>query len=654
MPHRQRHRETLFGRLTFDGIAVFGTIILLGTLSAAAITPAAAAATPTWTQQSPATSPPARYAASMAYDQTTSQLVLFGGFDSKNTVLGDPWTWDGSTWTQQTPTTSPPARYYPSMAYDPATSQLVLFGGRGANGGLLGDTWTWNGSTWTQQSPTLSPPARVAASLAYDPATSQLVLFGGVTGPDGQLGDTWTWNGSTWTQQSPVISPPARWAASMAYDPAASQLVLFGGEGQDGLLGDTWTWDGSTWTQQSPTTSPPARNYASMAYDTAASQLVLFGGEDRDGNAGDTWTWDGNAWTQQSPATSPPARLSASMAYDTAASQLVLFGGASNNGIVGDTWTYASGRQPQSITFSSTAPSSASYSGANDQAYTATATATSELPVTLSVDSSSTSGCVISGGTVSYGSGAGTCIIDANQPGNSFYLPAAQVTQRFTISQTSLSITASSAAMIYGGTVPVIIPSYSGFAGNDSPSSLSAPPSCSTTATSASPAGTYPSTCSGAADPNYTISYSPGTVTVKKATTITTLTSHLDPSARQPRLKLTATVIPGASAQTPAGDVNFYAGTPAHYHRLLGTAFLTTTGTAVFTTTTLACGRHRLYAIYVGNANDKGSTSATIRCGRRSHRHTGGTGGKAKQEPETGGALDHSQLSHIPPRQIRI
>ena len=584
----------------------------------------------------------------MAYDQATSQLVLFGGFDSKNTVLGDPWTWDGTTWTQQTPTTSPPARYYPSLAYDPATSQLVLFGGRGANGGLLGDTWTWNGTTWTQQSPATSPPARIAASLAYDPATSQLVLFGGVTGPDGQLGDTWTWNGTTWTQQSPATSPPARWAASMAYDPATSQLVLFGGVGPTEVLGDTWTWNGTTWAQQTPTTSPSAREYASMAYDPAASQLVLFGGEDRDGDAGDTWTWDGTTWTQQSPATSPPGRLSASMAYDPAASQLVLFGGASIDGVVGDTWTYAGGRQSQSISFSSVAPSSARYSGANDQTFTATAASTSGLPVTLSVNSSSTSGCAISGSTVSYGNGAGTCIIDANQPGNSSYLPAAQATQRFTISPARLSITASSPAMTYGGTVPAITPSYSGFAGNDNPSSLSAPPSCSTTATSASPAGTYPSTCSGAEDPNYAISYRHGTVTVKKAATATTLTSHLDPSARRPRLKLTATVIPRASAVTPAGDVDFYAGAPAQHHRLLGTASLTTTGTAVFSATTLACGHHRLYAVYVGNANDKGSTSATIRCGR-CRRHIGDTGGRPNKSPGAAGrAGSLTAVSYIP------
>jgi len=32
----------------------------------------------------------------------------------------------GTTWTQLSPATSPPARYGASMAYDPATSQLVI------------------------------------------------------------------------------------------------------------------------------------------------------------------------------------------------------------------------------------------------------------------------------------------------------------------------------------------------------------------------------------------------------------------------------------------------------------------------------------------------------------------------------------------------
>ena len=77
----------------------------------------------------------------------------------------------------------------------------------------------------------------------------------------------------------------------------------------------------------------------------------------------------------------------------------------------------------------------------------------------------------------------------------------------------ALTITASSGSFTYGGTVPTITPSYSGFVNGDTSASLTTPPTCSTTATSHSPAGSYPSSCSGAVDSNYTISYVSGTVT---------------------------------------------------------------------------------------------------------------------------------------------
>jgi hypothetical protein len=80
----------------------------------------------TWTHLSPVTSPPARLYHSMAYDAATGQLVLFGGWNvGLGGYLGDTWTWNGVTWTQQSPATSPPVRAGSPMAYDPATGQLA-------------------------------------------------------------------------------------------------------------------------------------------------------------------------------------------------------------------------------------------------------------------------------------------------------------------------------------------------------------------------------------------------------------------------------------------------------------------------------------------------------------------------------------------------
>jgi hypothetical protein len=86
-----------------------------------------------------------------------------------------------------------------------------------------------------------------------------------------------------------------------------------------------------------------------------------------------------------------------------------------------------------------------------------------------------------------------------------------------TVTPAPLTITASSGSMTYGGTVPTITPAYTEFVNGDGPGSLTTAPSCSTTATSSSPAGTYAASCTGAADPDYAISYVPGQVTVGQA-----------------------------------------------------------------------------------------------------------------------------------------
>jgi hypothetical protein len=80
-----------------------------------------------------------------------------------------------------------------------------------------------------------------------------------------------------------------------------------------------------------------------------------------------------------------------------------------------------------------------------------------------------------------------------------------------------LTITANNASMKYGARVPSLSASFTGFVNADEQSSLTAQPRLSTPATAASPAGTYPITPSGAADPNYTFIYQTGTITVGPA-----------------------------------------------------------------------------------------------------------------------------------------
>jgi hypothetical protein len=166
----------------------------------------------TWTQLSPPANPSAREGGVMAYDPATGQLLLYGGSGDDGvgrpgTCLHDTWSWNGTTWTELTPTAHPSVCYGASMAYDQATGQMVLFGGvqtlSGGKINVLSQTWTWNGSTWTQLAPAAHPSARYGASMAYDQATGQLMLFGGTAGTNVTYGNVWMWNGTTWTPNSP-------------------------------------------------------------------------------------------------------------------------------------------------------------------------------------------------------------------------------------------------------------------------------------------------------------------------------------------------------------------------------------------------------------------------------------------------------------------
>jgi len=83
--------------------------------------------------------------------------------------------------------------------------------------------------------------------------------------------------------------------------------------------------------------------------------------------------------------------------------------------------------KPQAIEFTSTPPTPASVGGG---AYVVAATASSGLAVSFS--SGTPSVCSLAGATVNF-VGAGTCTIDANQPGDAQYSAAPEVQQSFTV-----------------------------------------------------------------------------------------------------------------------------------------------------------------------------------------------------------------------------
>lgn len=110
--------------------------------------------------------------------------------------------------------------------------------------------------------------------------------------------------------------------------------------------------------------------------------------------------------------------------------------------------------------------------------------------------------------------GAGTTDINASQASDGFY-PAASVTRTLTVNKATLTITADNKTKFFGQAVPPLTFTYSAFAYSETPSVLLTPVAISTTATAASPVGTYPITVSGATAANYNIVFVNGTLTVQ-------------------------------------------------------------------------------------------------------------------------------------------
>jgi len=129
----------------------------------------------------------------------------------------------------------------------------------------------------------------------------------------------------------------------------------------------------------------------------------------------------------------------------------------------------------------------------------------------------------------------------------------------------------------------------------------------STTATAASPIGTYPITAAvtGVAIGNYNLTVVPGVLTITPPATATVVTTSASPVPQGTSVTFTAAVT-SAGLPVPAATVNFYNGAT-----LLGTGTLNALGVATFTTSALAVGTYTITATYQATPN-YASSSGTV------------------------------------------
>lgn len=397
-----------------------------------------------------AAQPSARTGAAMAYDAADQSIVLFGG-QNRSRGLDDTWTWDGSAWTQQHPATSPPALDSAQMTYDPASHELVLVGteqpagsnqpiacssGSGsASSGSSGssssktgvpptasipnttpmpsatakatgspsvvcgtslaprtETWFWNGSDWSKFAGSTPLVDFASLTLATDPVAGQVVLFTrgpfaepGVSTaepalacplenaatPDGQpmcpyqssFGLAWTWSGHVWTELPGGNGTSAfnLMGASIVDDAVSGKLATFS-DGEfvapipapptcQGCVsnapvplpafsccsGIENAWNGTSWKKLATFSNGPSTSGVAFVGDPSAHSDVLLAAD------GATWVWNGS-WKHLHPAGTPPIDSGAASAYDAATGEVVLFGGYGTTsratGLYDQTWTW--------------------------------------------------------------------------------------------------------------------------------------------------------------------------------------------------------------------------------------------------------------------------------------------------------------------------
>jgi PKD repeat protein len=245
----------------------------------------------------------------MTWDPADGYVLLYVGF----TVHGDfanTWTYANGTWTNITASTTgaPPVLLAPSIAYDPSTSQVILFGGENRTDQLRNFTWAYHAGAWVNLTSTAGAPpsARLVATMTTDSTDGEVVLVGGQNASGAFLRDTWTFKHGTWANVTSAQSFALR---PMAYP----TLTDYPGHGAF-LVGDmiynatnlvpgTFEFSAGMWTNLTSTVGPEPQGVAfgSGFYVPSLAAVLTFGFIVVTSNGGSflyptTWEFVGGAW----------------------------------------------------------------------------------------------------------------------------------------------------------------------------------------------------------------------------------------------------------------------------------------------------------------------------------------------------------------------
>jgi hypothetical protein len=218
-----------------------------------------------------------------------------------------------------------------------------------------------------------------------------------------------------------------------------------------------------------------------------------------------------------------------------------------------DTVSFSIGLASQTITFGS-------LSAKNYSADTFTVSASSSASLTVVFTSGSTSVCTTSGanGAVITLLGVGTCVINANQVGDSNTSAASQVSQNFAVNPRAITITADAQTKVFGA----IDPNFT-YAVTSSSLLLGDVLTGSLTRAAGSDAGTYQiqaGTLTDANNPKYAITFVSRDLTISRATPTLVLSY---PNSNVAILRPGATDTPTVTTSTSLGSLTFATSAPS-------------------------------------------------------------------------------------------
>jgi N-acetylneuraminic acid mutarotase len=239
--------------------------------------------TDSWTATSTTNAPDARFLHAAVW--TGTNMIVWGGVPFGSSFYlntGGRYNPGTDSWTATSTTNAPAGRQGHTAVWADTTSQMIVWGGFGDGSVLLntGGRYTASTDSWTATSTTNAPTGR-----AYDTAVwtgSEMIIWGGDDGVNAvNTGGRYNPGTDSWAATSTTNAPDGRFDHTAVW--RGNEMIVWGGTNGGNvnpLLNTGGRYDPPTdsWTATSTTNAPEARANHTAVWADTTSQMIAWGG----------------------------------------------------------------------------------------------------------------------------------------------------------------------------------------------------------------------------------------------------------------------------------------------------------------------------------------------------------------------------------------